>query len=38
MTSSGFGDLLFMNMAPAPELLVFMSVSPASGRFQTLIF
>jgi len=29
-----------MNMAPAPELLVFMSVAPApvSVRFHTLIF
>jgi len=37
--------LLFINMAPAPELLVFMSVTPelsfmapASVRFHTLIF
>jgi len=25
-------------MAPAPEILVFMSVAPASVRFHTLIF
>jgi len=48
--SSGSGALLFMNMAPAPELLVLMSVAPApelsffmapapaSVRFHTLIF
>jgi len=27
-----------MNMAPAPELLVFMGVAPVSVRFHTLIF
>ena len=46
--SSGSGALLFMNMAPTPELLVFKSVAPelsysmapapVSGHFHTLIF
>jgi len=31
--SSGSGALLFMNKAPAPELLVFMSVAPVPELF-----
>jgi len=36
--SSGSGALLFMNMAPATECLVFMSMFSAFVRFYTLIF